>query len=404
MTDHDGAGALGAGETTADAAWPGQVAMASLPAPPLPDGFPAWLAHKALVYLRPEKIPAVWPHIDAACSGMVLAGAGTARALRILQAASVTFPVLTDPEGYKDHTASCEAPFRLPPADGMFSVTLGAALDAQLQAGAVAALTPTGYIKAAETDVLKAAVSEFAGLGRKDSIFLAPLDVSLLGRGYFDQTVAILAELQGPVALVIGSQGNPLDHSKDIIPNLRRLALRVPLIPLRTDFNGLDLLAHGAVAAAIGTGGSVRHAVDPAEKGQAFNPGPAPSVRWPQLLTFFKGSSIAELFGARPRQAPSCSCAPCRGRRLTRFLSLGQQNEAIAHGVATWSPMAARLLSAPSVRDRAELWKAWCEDAVAGHQAVLDMLRRLEGLRPQPSLSRWAALPAWPASVPAPVA
>lgn len=403
MSDYD-SGDPGAGEATADGAWPGQAAMASLPAPPLPDGFPARLAHKALVYLRPEKIPAVWPQVDSVWSGMILAGDGTAKALRRLKAAGVTFPVLTDPEGYKGHTATCEAPFRLPSADGMFPVTLGAVLDAQLQAGAVAALTPTGYIKAAETDVLKAAVSEFAELGRKDSIFLAPLDISLLGRGYFDQTAAILAGLQGPVALVLGCQGNPLDHSKDIIPNLRHLAVRVPLIPLRTDFNGLDLLAHGAVAAAIGTGGSVRHAVDPAEKGHSFNPGPAPSVLWPQLLTFFKGSSIAELFGALPRQAPSCSCAPCHGRLLTRFLSLDQQNEAIAHGVATWSPLAARLLSAPSVRDRAELWKAWCEDAVTSHQAVLDMLRRLEGLRPQPSLSRWAALPAWPASVPAPVA
>jgi hypothetical protein len=404
MTDYGGGAAPGAGETATDGAWPGQAAMANLPAPPLPDGFPARLAHKALVYLRPDKIPAVLPHVDPVRSGMILAGDGTAKALRILQAARVTFPVLTDPEGYKKHTATCEAPFRLPAEDGMFPVTLGAVLDAQLQAGAATALTPTGYIKAAETDVLKAAVSEFAGLGRKDAIFLAPLDISLLGRGYFDQTASILVGLQGPVALVLGCQGNPLDHSKDIIPNLRQLAARVPLIPVRTDFNGLDLLAHGAVAAAIGTGGSVRHAVDPAEKGQAFNPGPAPSVLWPQLLTFFKGSSIAELFGARPQQAPSCPCAPCHGRMLTRFLSRDQQGEAIAHGVANWSPLATRLLSAPTVRDRADLWKAWCEDAVATHQAVLDALRLLEGLKPQTSLNRWAALPAWPAGLPTRVA
>lgn len=403
MSDQDG-GAPGAGEATAADAWPGQAAMASLPAPPTPAGFPVLLAHKALVYLRPDKIPAVLPHVDSVWSGMILAGDGSAGALRRLQAARVTFPVLTDPEGYKDHTATREAPFRLPTKDGMFPVTLAAVLDAQLQSGAAAALTPTGYINAAETDVLKSAVSEFAALQRQDSIFLAPLDISLLGRGYFDQTAAILSGLQAPVALVLGCQGNPLDHSKDIIPNLRRLAARVPLIPVRTDFNGLDLLAHGALAAAIGTGGSVRHAVDPAEKHQAFNPGPAPSVLWPQLLTYFKGSTIAELFGARPQLAPSCPCAPCHGRLLTRFLSRDQQDEAIAHGVATWSPLAAQLLSAPSVRDRAEIWKVWCEDAVASHQAVLDMLLRLEGLRPQPSLNRWAALPAWPASLPAPVA
>jgi hypothetical protein len=403
MTDHHDGRAAGAAGTAAGGAWPGQEAMAALPAPPLPDGLPPRLANRALVYLRPEKMPTVWPHVDPARSGMILAGDGTVSAFRRLQAAGAAFPVLIDPEGYKDYTATREAPFRLP-ADGMFPVTLAGLLDAQLQAGATAALTPTGYIGAAETDVLKAAVSDFAALGRKDSIFLAPLDISLLGRGYFDQTAAILAGLQGAVALVLGCQGNPLDQSKHVIPNLRRLAARVPLIPVRTDFNGLDLLAHGAVAAAIGTGGSVRHAVDPAEKRQAFNPGPAPSVLWPQLLTYLKGSTIAGLYGARPGQAPPCPCAPCHGRLLTRFLSRNQQDEAIAHGVATWSPVAAQLLSAPSVRDRADLWKASCEDAVAAHQAILDSLRQLEGLRPQPSLNRWAALPAWPASLPAPVA
>ena len=80
-------------------------------------------------------------------------------------------------------------------------------------------------------------------------------------------------------------------------------------MPIRTDFNGLDLLGHGAVCAAIGTGGSVRHTVDPAEKDRSFNPGPAPSVLWPELLTYFKGSTIAELFGARPQLAPACGCA-----------------------------------------------------------------------------------------------
>jgi hypothetical protein len=385
------------------AAWPGQATMPDLPAPPLPDGLPAQLANRALVYLRPEKLPAVWPHVDPLRSGMILAGDGTAKAVRVLQGGGASFPVLTDPEGYKDYTATREAPFRLPGADCLISVTLDGVLDAQLQAGAAAALTPTGYIPAAATGVLKAAVSEFARLGCADAIFVAPLDISLLGRGYFDQTAAILAELGRPVALVLGCQGNPLDHSKDIIPNLRELAARVPLIPIRTDFNGLDLLGHGAVCAGIGTGGSVRHTVDPAEKDQSFNPGPAPSVLWPELLTYFKGSTIAGFFGARPRLAPACDCGACKGRRLTRFLRREHQDEAIAHGVAVWSLLTGQLLAAPTVRERAEWWRSLCGEAVARHQVVLDRLKRLDGLRPQPSLRRWATLPAWPTQVRAPV-
>ena len=288
--------------------------MASLPEPPLPTGLPAQLANRALVYLRPDKIAAVWPHVDATHSGMILAGDGIPKAVRVLQGGGAAFPLLTDPEGYKHHTATRAAPFRLPGTDSLIPATLDSVLDAQLQMGATAALTPTGYIAAGDTDVLKAALDRFARLDRADAIFLAPLDISLIGRGYFEYTAAILADFGRPFALVLGCQGNPLDHSKVITPNLRELACQVPLLPIRTDFNGLDLLGHGAVCTAIGTGGQVRHTVDPAEEDRSFNPGPAPSVLWPELLTYFKGSTIAELLGARPQLAPTCGCAACHGR------------------------------------------------------------------------------------------
>ena len=404
MTDHRDGRDPAAADKDPAAATLGQAAMASLPAPPLPSGLPVQLANRALIYLRPGKIPAVWPHVDPRWSGMILAGDDTVKAMRVLQGTGATFPVLIDPEGYKDYTATCEAPFRLPGAGGLAVVTLNDLLDSQLQAGAMAALTPTGYIPAAGTDILKAAVGEFARLGRADAIFVAPLDISLLGRSYIAQTTAILAAFGRPVALMLGGQGNPLDQSKDIIPNLRKLAARVPLMPIRTDFNGLDLLAHGAVCAGIGTGGTVRHIVDPAEKPRSFNPGPAPSVLWPELMTFFKGDKIAELFGARPNLAPRCDCRVCDSQRITRFLRREHQDEAIGHGVAVWSGRAGQLLSAATVRERAEYWKNLCGAAVAHHQLFLDLLKRLDGLKPQVSLQRWATLPVWAADVPAPVA
>jgi hypothetical protein len=402
-TDHrDGRGQAAEDKDRA-AAWPGHAAMASLPAPPVPAGLPAQLANRALVYVRPDKIAAVWPHLDQGRSGMILAGDGMAKAMRVLQGGGAAFPLMNDHEAYRHYTATRAAPFRLSDADSLIPATLESVLDAQLQVGAAAALTPTGYIAAAETDVLKAAIDQFGRLERADAIFLAPLDVSLIGRGYFEQTAAILADFGRPVAVVLGCQGNPLDHSKDITPNLRELACRVPLIPIRTDFNGLDLLGHGAVCAAIGTGGRIRHTVDPAENDRSFNPGQAPSVLWPELLSYFKGSTIAELFGARPQLAPTCNCAACQGRRLTRFLRREHQDDAIAHGIAVWSPVAAQLLSEPTVRGRAERWKLLCSDAVDHHQVVLDRLNRLDGLKPQSSLKRWAALPTWPTSVPTPV-
>ena len=132
-------------------------------------------------------------------------------------------------------------------------------------------------------------------------------------------------------------------------------------------------------------------------------PGGAPSVLWPELLSFYKGSTIAEFFGAREHLAPTCGCSVCDGRRITRFLGRQHQDEAIAHGIAVWSPLASRLLSAVTVRDRAEDWKDLCSQAVDRHQWELDRLQRIDGLKLQPSLQRWAALPAWAAVAPAPV-
>lgn len=324
-----------------------------------------------------------------------MAGADPAHALQPALAAGTRLPLLNDPAGYEAVRATVTAPFALPSA-GLVTVTLAEVLDAQLRAGAAAALSPTGYIPAGGTDVLREAARQFGRLGRTDAIFTAPLDISLLGPSYYTTTAAILAGLGTPVAIILGGQGDPLTQSRHIIPNLRDLAARVPLIPIRTDFNGLDLVGHGAIAAAIGTGGSVRHTVDPPEKRRAFSRDQSPSVLWPELVSFFKGSKINELFGARPSLAPRCDCAACGGQRLTRFLRREHQNQAIGHAVAVWTRWAADLLDAPTIRDRAQYWQNLCAGAIAHHAVFLAQLQLLEGLTPQDPLKRWATLPAWP--------
>ena len=141
-------------------------------------------------------------------------------------------------------------------------------------------------------------------------------------------------------------------------------------MPVRTDFNGLDLVAHGAFAAAIGTGGSSgtpltrpRGRWPSALEGSRRDP--SPSVLVPELASWFKGSKISKLFGARPTLAPRCDCPVCGGQRLTRFLRREDQDDAIAHAVAVWSRWAADLLDQPTMRDRAEYWQNLCSDAVA---------------------------------------
>jgi hypothetical protein len=400
MTDRrDGRRAVGTRPSELDHK---KAALACASSPPLPEGTPALLGNRVLVYMRPDKAPAVLAHVDRVRGGLILTGPDPDRALQPALAAGARFPLLNDPAAYEKVTATVTAPFALP-ADGLVTISLNDVLDRQIRAGASAALSPTGYIPAGATDVLREAARQFGLLARADAIFTAPLDISLLGPSYYATTAAVLTGLGCPVAIVLGGQGDPLTQSRHIISNLRDLAARIHLIPMRTDFNGLDLIAHGALAAAIGTGGSVRHTVDPAEIRRAFSRDQSPSVLWPELASWFKGSKINELFGARPTLAPRCDCAACGGQRLTRFLRREQQNEAIGHAVAVWSRWTADLLDAPTMRDRAQYWQNLCAGAVAHHAIFLAQLRRLDGLTPQDSLKRWSGLPAWPDLAAAPV-
>jgi hypothetical protein len=401
MTDRHGGRrqAAGTGPSESDHK---KAVLAGLPSPPLPDGLGTRLGNRVLVYLRPDKTEAVLPYADLARGGLILTGPDPDRAFESALARGAAFPLLNDPAAYEKVTATVAAPFALPDA-GLMAVTVDDVLDRQIQAGATAALSPTGYIPAGGTDILREAARQFGRLGREDAIFTAPLDISLLGPSYYPTTAAILADLGSPVAVVLGGQGDPLTQSRHIIPNLRDLAARVALIPIRTDFNGLDLVGHGAIAAAIGTGGSVRHTVDPTETCRAFSRDQSPSVLWPELATWFKGSKINELFGARPTLAPRCDCDACGGQRLTRFLRREHQNETIGHAVAVWSRWAADLLDARTIRDRAQYWQNLCTGAVASHAVFLAQLQLLDGLTPQDSLKRWAELPAWPVPAASPV-
>ncbi|MEU4420972.1 hypothetical protein AB0F81_10115 [Actinoplanes sp. NPDC024001] len=309
-------------------------------------------------------------------------------------------PVVLDPDAYGYHMATSDKPFLLP--DDGFAGTnpsLEAVLDAQIKAGFTVACTPTGYIGAGDTASLHAAAQQVKALGRTDTLFVAPLDISLLDRAFFTQTQAILHDAGCPVALVLGGQGDPLKQSARIIPNLRTLAATVPLMPICTDFNGLDLIAHGAFATAIGTGGSIRHTVPPPRKPMSFTGrDKSPSVLIPELLCWWKGSKINLLCGAAPSRAPRCPCGTCGNQALTRFLYKEDQPDAIAHAVAVWSSIAEGLLSQPTVRERAEYWRNICGGALREHEMLAKRLRRPDAFDAQEPLKRWAKLPAWPTS------
>lgn len=369
--------------------------LADRSAPQRPAGSVGVLHNRMLVYARPNQVPNIEPHVSLDRSGFVLAGANTNGRMRLLEDSGYGGVVLVDPAAYEKHVATADAPF-WSPEDQLLPMTLEDMLNQQLMAGASAAITPTKFVRAGDTDSLKAAARQVKALGRNDVIFAAPLDVSLLDRRHIRQVTAILADAGCPIGLVLGKQLDPLKQAANrIIQNLRMLAASVELFPMRTDFNAFDLVAHGAFAGAIGTGGTVRHAVEPPNAAKAIVLDPSPSVLVPELMCWWKGSKLMKVFGARQNLVPMCPCAVCGGKRLSRLQRKADSNEAMAHAVATWSQYAADMLDAPTMRLRARYWQNICRNAIGYHEMFTKQLRRAKPIKPQEPLRVWANLPLW---------
>jgi hypothetical protein len=113
-------------------------------------------------------------------------------------------------------------------------------------------------------------------------------------------------------------------------------------------------------------------------------------------MSWWKGSKLAELFGAKENLVPRCSCCVCAKQKLTRFQRRDQQNEAIAHGVEVWSGYVQQMLSAPTLRQRAEYWRNVCSSARNHHEIFATQLKRVKPIPVQRPLGMWAKLPAWP--------
>ncbi|WP_433264691.1 hypothetical protein ACQPZF_35790 [Actinosynnema sp. CS-041913] len=374
--------------------------LADLPSPKRPTGSVGVLLNRMLIYARPDQVPALRPHVNLERSGFIIAGAKANSRIKLLAEEGFAGLVLIDPAAYEKHVATVDAPF-WSPEDQLLPTSLEDMINQQLMAGAPAALTPTKFITAGDTDSLKAAARQVKLLRRNDVIFVAPLDISFLDRKFIRQTTAILADVGCPVALVLGKQFDPLAQAAArIIPNLRMLAAAIELMPMRTDFNAFDLVAHGAFAGAIGTGGSVRHTVEPPQKPMARKQDPSPSVLIPELMCWWKGNKLAELFGAKEHLAPRCPCEVCAGQRLTRFLQRTDKNKAMAHAVAVWSAYAADMLDAPTLRQRAQYWQNICRNAIDNHKLIPAQLKLAKPLKPQKPLEVWAELPLWPTDQP----
>jgi hypothetical protein len=191
--------------------------------------------------------------VDASRGGLVVSGASSLAAVQRLRAGFPDLVLIPEPDAHTRRSATPEAPFGLPQADGLFGVGLGEALDAQRAAGASVALTPTQFITAGDAPSLKAAVQTANRLDRQDALLLLPVAWPWVRDPDVRQLVAAMLRSRHPVALALGADADPLDH-KGVPDGLRRLAGDVAhLVLWRTDLTAFDALSRGALSAASST-------------------------------------------------------------------------------------------------------------------------------------------------------
>ncbi|WP_283137352.1 hypothetical protein [Rhizohabitans arisaemae] len=335
-------------------------------------------------------------HIDPHQGGLIVCDATDVyAAIKKCRSNGYTGLLIGDPMSYTKKFAEPDDPFWLDSNDDqLFGLTLNDVLRGQIEAGADWAVIPTGYIGPGQRDAFKAAVREAASVERDDTIFAAPLDIAWFSDAYIDQTVAILSRLSLPKAVYLGSQGDPLKtFTAEPVTNLRRLVHQVKNISVfSTDLEAFDVLAHGATAASIGTGGALRHIVRPDQEPESPRPRSdrSPTLLIPDLAAFLAGSTIYKRFANT--SAPTCACPACAGRALDTFLDGADRKAAQQHGVATWTTWLKNLVEQERTT-RSSWWKSFCQAAIDAHDTYNITIRQRNVFKPPKALRLWAELP-----------
>jgi hypothetical protein len=273
------------------------------------------------------------PHVDPIVSGLVIAGAVAHRTLRALRKIYPELVMMIEPTS-TSVWAIKELPFMLD-TSGIFPEELDDVLDAQLQAGATVAVTPTTVFQAGDADAMKAALEMVNKLDRDDFLFLLPIHYRWLDKENIKQLVAIIKRSRHPVAIaLVDSSSNPLEHA-GAIPGYRRLFEAAPwAMPWRADLGAFDALAHGARAAVIGQLPSLRRIALPGKGGFSSDKSDmSPHVLLRNLLRYRRASKMQQDWFASA--APeTCPCPHCGGRAIDRFNGSDEQRlEAHLHNL-----------------------------------------------------------------------
>ncbi|MFF8418841.1 hypothetical protein ACIQ9I_14615 [Streptomyces sp. NPDC094461] len=381
------------------------------PSESTPDGI-GLLRGRMLIQTRPTLVKRVSEQIAPSLSGLLLCGDTAARtAQRMRRNEGYSGVLLADPACYESAPATEEAPFPENEPDGFFmNDPLEVSLSRQRAAGVTASISPTGYIQAEDSDALRAAARRMVELGDPSVIFAVPIDVAWLrNEESTKQLIGFLQQVQGPKAIMLGGQMDPLSRYAKAVTHLRLLITEVPDAALvRADLAAFGALAAGALFTAFGGSSGLRHIVAPGEKAQTSRKGgggpTAPHVLHPELMDFYLGDNLADKYGGTP--APICECYACEGRALDIFTSnhAPLPAQATAHNIAVLMGWLRDLRAIPTGIERERWWHNRCRTAVDQYPLVNATLRQPGAFKVPEQLNRWAlAVPeATPAAAEAP--
>lgn len=303
---------------------------------------------------------------DLAPSGLVLTGKPDFGLLDRLRRAHPDLVIAYEPDADTSHVATAADSFLLPPDDLFGEVTLGRFLDEQKEAGASFCVTPTGHLRAGDSDAAKAVIDAANELNRDDVVVRLPCEPAFL-RTSADQLVAIARRSRHPVALSLSDDQDPMAR-RGAVSGIRTLTAAVPTLGLwRTDLAAFAHLAEGGLTALVGFVPSLRHGLSPGKRGRRNNLADnTPHVLLPQLFRYMRASELQRRYAST--EPPHCTSTPCRGAALDRFTgSTGDRLAAHEHNAVALLEIAAELHRFDDPADRVGWWATRLRRAIEAH-------------------------------------
>jgi hypothetical protein len=324
------------------------------------------LSGRLLVQCRPGQAKNAARVASAHGTGLVLTGRMPRPTVEALRAHGFTGPILCDANRYSGRRRATAA------------LGVRDAWTAEQHDLGLVALTDSGYLGPQDWQGLRRILAEAA---RQPGPVVAMLPLSAR---WFEQSVDGLAEeidhYGVPVAIAIEHAKDPFGVRYVARGFLALLAVRVPVLLLRSDVSAIGALAHGTHAAAIGTTQRLRRIPPRAGRGV---------VGFPSLRAF-----VPPLLGHHPLDAMSrlapywpCDCHECAGRTLTE-LERAQRPEvsAFRHSLSAQLTLWSTVRSAASAVDG---WLAHCGQALSVHRRLA---MTLPAWYPPANLHSWTQL------------